>query len=104
MCINWTLNLPPPLHSLKLHAPELEKFLWNGCVSYYSCEGNFESLRHADIQITSEPILDGNEHRASLTYETTAEIIQTIYRVPSLRVYDSLIKVLPLIFTKEFIL
>ncbi|XP_048328830.2 putative F-box/FBD/LRR-repeat protein At4g03220 [Ziziphus jujuba] len=78
-------------HSLRLNAPKLQKFTWKGCVSYYSYEGDFESLRYADIVIIPTP-----SQNKAVANVTMAKVLETVHRVSWLRVDMFFIEVVEL--------
>lgn len=76
-------------HSLRLHAPRLERFYWSGKVFNYSYEGDFGSLKHADISIIPSPVLGDK----TACKRIMVSVLETVYSVSSLRVSDLAIKV-----------
>ncbi|KAF3443702.1 hypothetical protein FNV43_RR13392 [Rhamnella rubrinervis] len=81
-------------HSLRLHAPRLERFYWSGNVFNYSYEGDFGSLKHADISIIPSPNF-GDEYEAAFK-RIMVRVLETVYGVSSLCVSDLAIKELSL--------
>ncbi|XP_060670850.1 putative F-box/FBD/LRR-repeat protein At4g03220 [Ziziphus jujuba] len=75
-----------PIYSLTLHAPNLQKFSWDGNVFHYSFDGKFESLLHSYISILPSP--DVCKEHSALSNEIFAKAAQTICRVSSICITD----------------
>nr|XP_048330560.1 putative F-box/FBD/LRR-repeat protein At5g22610 [Ziziphus jujuba var. spinosa] len=75
-----------PMYSLTLHAPNLQKFSWDGNVFHYSFDGKFESLLQSYISLLPSP--DVCKEHSALSNEIFAKAAQTICRVSSICITD----------------